>query len=457
MNAQVTAPVVIVGGGIAGLICAIELHRAGIPVQLYEAEAAVGGRVRTTLRDGLVLDHGFQVLFTAYPTLRAFLDLDALALRRFQPAAQIVRQGQRSRIGDALRDPTVLLDTVTARAIGVGDKLRLLALRRFAQSLSIADCFAMPYAGISTRVFLRSRGFDAAVIDGFFVPFYGGILLDRTLATKASVLLFTFKMLAEGDTAVPAAGMGAISEQLAGQLPAGCVTTNAPVFQLLCEGEEADPHQRRGDGPERRVTGVQLADGRRLPASQVVLATEAPAAQRLADGIGLPLHEPTLGVGCTTLYYTARRTPLPGRALWLNAEPDAVIGHAVTLTEVAPEYASSGRALIAATAVGEAATLADDLLDRRARQTIAQLAATHSSAAPSATAAALELVGCWRVPFAQYAQPPVTHMPTATTACGIRGLWRASEVLHSSSLDGAARGGQGAAQAIIELHKTQPR
>jgi hypothetical protein len=38
--------------------------------------------------------------------------------------------------------------------------------------------------------------------------------------------------------------------------------------------------------------------------------------------------------------------------------------------------------------------------------------------------------------------------PTATTP--LRGLVRASEVLHSSSLDGAARGGQMAARAVLE-------
>ena len=64
---------VVVGGGIAGLFCARTLSRAGFAVTLYERDGEVGGRVRTTLHQGYRLDHGFQVLFTAYPTLAAAL------------------------------------------------------------------------------------------------------------------------------------------------------------------------------------------------------------------------------------------------------------------------------------------------------------------------------------------------------------------------------------------------
>jgi phytoene dehydrogenase-like protein len=273
-----TAPLLVVGAGVAGLVCAIELHRAGRAVLVLDAASEVGGRVRSTTRDGVVCDHGFQVLFTAYPTLRRYLDLDALAPRTFLPAARIVQGGRASLIGDALSDPSLLIDTVMARAVPLGDKLRLLALRRFAQQLSIDDCFTARFAGVSTRDFLASRGFSAAVIDGFFAPFYGGILLDRTLATSASVLLFTFKMLAEGDTVVPAAGMGALTKQLAARLPAGTVRTDASVQSLIVQ--------------EGRVTGVVLAGGDAMPAAQVILATDAPAAARLAATAGVQIAHP---------------------------------------------------------------------------------------------------------------------------------------------------------------------
>lgn len=425
-------PIVIIGAGVAGLVAAIELQAAGRSVVVLDAAPEVGGRVRTTVRDGLVIDHGFQVLFTAYPTLRRYLDFDRLALRKFLPAARIARDGQVSLIGDALADPGLLLDTIFARAIGVGDKLRLLALRRFAQQLSIDDCFGARFASISTRDFLTARGFGAPVIDGFFAPFYGGILLDRTLATSASILLFTFKMLADGDTVVPAGGIGALTQQMAARLVAGTVRTNCAVRALVVVNE--------------RVTGVRLHDDTELEAAQVVLATDAPAAAALARTAGLTLPEPSGARGCTTLYYTARTSPIPGKALWLNANTNAVVSHAVTLTDVAPEYASNGRTLIAATSVGAAADLDDATLDAAARAELAAMGKVPPAAL------ALDRVALWRVPYSQYEQAPGWREHRPSIACGMQGLWRASETLHSSSLEGAARGGEMAAKAI--LHAT---
>ena len=438
MNSQ-NSPIIIVGAGVAGLVCAIECDRAGRSVIVFDAAQEVGGRVRSTTRDGLVFDHGFQVLFTAYPTLRSYLDLGALQPRKFLPAARIVQGTRASLIGDAFNDPSLLIDTVMARAVPLGDKLRLLALRRFAQQLSIDDCFTARFAGVSTRDFLASRGFSTAVIDGFFAPFYGGILLDRTLTTSASVLLFTFKMLAEGDTVVPAAGMGALTKQLASRLPDGTVRTGVAVQSLTVS--------------EGRVTGVVLAGGDVMPAAQVIMATDAPAAARLAATAGVQIATPSGARGTTTLYFTTSgASPIPGRALWLNANASAVISHAVTITDVAPEYAPRGVSLIAASAVGDAADLSDAELDTAARRELAAMARATGDAAAGTKTASLSRVAIWRVPYAQFAQPPGWREHRPTIACGIPGLWRASEVLHSSSLEGAARGGQDAARAVLQPH-----
>ena len=438
--------VIVVGAGIAGLVCAVELHRAGRSVLLLERDDDVGGRVRSTVSNGVTLDHGFQVLFTAYPTLRSYLDLDALALRRFEPAARIVRNGSVSRIGDALRDPGLLLDTVLARGVPLGDKLRLLALRQFATGLSIDDCFAARFAALSTRDFLASRGFSADVIDGFFAPFYGGILLDRTLSTSASAMLFTFKMLAEGETAVPARGMGAITAQLASLLPRGAVRVGVAVTAVQVT-----------DG---RATGVLLADGTSFESHDIVLATDAPAAVRLAATAGLTLAAPPGARGCTTVYYTTppgTTTPLPGKSLWLAGADAGAISHAITLSHVAPEYLPAGErdagvALIAATAVGPSADLDDTALDAAARRDIAAMAVAGGAKGTDAMAASLTRLAIWRVPYAQFAQPPGWRDHRPTISCGMPGLWRASEALHSSSLEGAARGGRDAARALLQHH-----
>lgn len=469
--------VVVVGAGVAGLVCAIELVRAGKRVVVLEARHEVGGRVQTTVRDGCVLDHGFQVLFTAYPTLVSYLDLAALDLRVFRPAAHVVTPRNATLVGDAISDPTLLMDTLAPGIIPFADKLRLLALRRFAKQLTVEQCFADEYVRISTRTLLLERGFSVAVVDGFFAPFYGGILLDRSLSTNAAILLFTFKMLAEGDTAVPARGVGEITAQLASRLPPGVVRTRTSVRSVqavadmtasditgadiaasatsidLTNAGAAKPRTTRADA--KRVTGVLLANGEILSAPDVVLATEAPVAMSLAATVGVfpggasaadPLGDPpgTRGLSATSLYFTASRAPLPGKSLWLNADVHAVISHAITLTEVAPEYAP-GRALLVATAVGASAQLSDDTLaDAVGRELGNMLQVVGEAPLPELT-----LVGVWRIPYSQYQQPPGFQPELPRVSPMVAGLWRASELMHSSSLEGAARGGRAAAMALL--------
>lgn len=55
----------IVGGGIAGLIAAVELARAGVRVRVFEAGSAFGGRARTRNADGFLLNQGPHALYIA--------------------------------------------------------------------------------------------------------------------------------------------------------------------------------------------------------------------------------------------------------------------------------------------------------------------------------------------------------------------------------------------------------
>ena len=303
---QSRGPVIVVGGGIAGLMCARTLTRAGHDVALFERDSAIGGRVRTTVVDGFQLDHGFQVLFSAYPTLTAALDLPSLELRAFRPAARIADgRTTPALVGDALADLSLLWPTLAAPQLSLLDKARLLLLRYLATSLSFDDCFDARFDNISTRDFLRQRHFSANAINNFFAPFYGGILLDRSLGSSASVLLYTFKMLAEGRTVVPAKGMGAIPAQLASALPPRTVRTGQRVTRLL-----RDP---------AGVNGVILDSGEAIGGACVVLACDPPTIATLANTVQVPLSVPEVGLGCTTVYLRSRVPLLEGDQLWLNA------------------------------------------------------------------------------------------------------------------------------------------
>ena len=84
----------------------------------------------------------------------------------------------------------------------------------------------------TTREELVSRGFSSGFIKLFFEPFFGGVFLERNLATAASVFEFTFAMFSSGRACLPAGGMSSIPQQMAKQLPATCLQTDATVVQI---------------------------------------------------------------------------------------------------------------------------------------------------------------------------------------------------------------------------------
>jgi protoporphyrinogen/coproporphyrinogen III oxidase len=65
-----TLPVLVVGGGISGLVCAYALRKAGIEAQLLEASIEPGGVIRSETREGFLLELGPQS-FSGTPALRS--------------------------------------------------------------------------------------------------------------------------------------------------------------------------------------------------------------------------------------------------------------------------------------------------------------------------------------------------------------------------------------------------
>lgn len=80
--------VAVVGGGIAGLAAATGLAERGVDVTIYEAQAELGGRVRSwPLADGRNMSRGFHAFFRQYYNLRALLRRTDPALQRLTPVA----------------------------------------------------------------------------------------------------------------------------------------------------------------------------------------------------------------------------------------------------------------------------------------------------------------------------------------------------------------------------------
>ncbi len=83
---KLSTTVAIVGGGWAGLACAVDCVRRGLQPTVFEAAPQVGGRARTVRMDGLPLDNGQHILIGAYSETLALMravgaDPDALLQR----------------------------------------------------------------------------------------------------------------------------------------------------------------------------------------------------------------------------------------------------------------------------------------------------------------------------------------------------------------------------------------
>jgi phytoene dehydrogenase-like protein len=205
-----SADVLIIGAGLAGLNCARELSLRHISVEVHEASDRAGGRVRTDVLDGFRLDRGFQVMLSAYPESRRALDYDRLELRAFYPGARVRVNGKFQLLGDPWRKPGSAFETLVSSVGSLADKFRIASMRSSVQH----DPWVQPE--LTTMERLRNHGFTPEFIHRFFRPFLGGIFLEPELETSSRMFDFVFHMMAEGETTVPKLGIEEIPCELAG-------------------------------------------------------------------------------------------------------------------------------------------------------------------------------------------------------------------------------------------------
>jgi protoporphyrinogen/coproporphyrinogen III oxidase len=70
----VSASVVVVGGGISGLVAARALAGAGLQVTVLEAAGRWGGKINSTVLDGIRLDVGAESLLARRPEGLALIE-----------------------------------------------------------------------------------------------------------------------------------------------------------------------------------------------------------------------------------------------------------------------------------------------------------------------------------------------------------------------------------------------
>jgi phytoene dehydrogenase-like protein len=409
--------VVIVGAGLAGLVCAQDLSRAGVDVLILEASDGVGGRVRTDTVDGFLLDRGFQILLTAYPQVRQRLDLEALRLGAFAPGAIIQTADGRQRVSDPLRRPGDLAVTLRAPVGSLKDKLRAARLVLDVRTHSPRALLRRPDTSTAGR--LAAAGFSAGFITAFWRPLFAGIQLDPDLEVSSRRFEIILRMLAQGATGLPAAGIGAIPAQIAGTLPGSSIRLDAAVARVA-EG------------------AVTLGSGERIPARAIVVATDGPTAHRL---LGASIPDPgSRAAACC--WFAAAVPPIRGPFLILDGTMAGPALNVVVMSEVQPSYAPPERALIAAAVPGPRALEGDVAVRVRA-----QLARWFGL-----TDAELTHLRTDVIPHGQPAQTPPLKIRRRVDLGG--GLFVCGDHRDTASIQGAMFSGERTASAVLRRLRT---
>lgn len=386
--------VIVVGAGLAGLVCARALRARGLRPVVLETERQVGGRATSEEVDGFVVERGFQVLNPAYPHLRATGVLEQLGMNAFPRAVRVRHDGRLDELVDPTRHPTALPRDLRTGLVGPRD----VAAARFATSLVGAD---------------RRRGdaFDAAGFTGplrhkVVDPFLAGVVCEDEGSTSARFTAWLASMFLLGTPGLPTGGMRRLGEALAGGLD---VRLGHPVTAI-------DTDAGRVETPHGSFTGraVVLAAG---PVSTAELARQ-----------GRPSTHPT-----TTWWFATHQAPSPSGAIHVDAERRGPIVTTAVVSHTARDHAPAGQHLVAAL------TLADGDVDEQAVR-------AHASHIYGTGTEAWRTLAVHHIP---HSLPAVAPGQFARGRIGFQGeAVLCGDQFGNASIDGALGSGQAAAAEV---------
>ncbi|MGB3184576.1 MAG: NAD(P)/FAD-dependent oxidoreductase [Ornithinimicrobium sp.] len=419
MSEQHHHDVVVVGAGLAGLMCANQLQDAGVNVAVLEAGDAVGGRIRSDVVDGFVMDRGFQVLNPAYPAVREHIDIAALELQKFGSGAGVLREdGTTAVLADPLREPGHLLDVLSS---GYLDPSELFALARWAGP-SLGPTSALTSGPDESRGSAMARAGLSGPLSRVVDAFVAGVVLEDNGSTSNKFTQLLLRMFAFGSPGLPRGGMQAFPQQLADRLVRP-VQTGTAVHAI----DETQGHGR-----------VQTEHGA-VDADLVVLAA-GPAASAQLLGVAEPQMK-----GVVTDWFTMPGAPSELPMLIVDGrERPGPIKNTAVVTAAAPSYAPEGKVLVQTSALmqpGHEPPPLQDILSHAAQM---YAVSTHD----------WQLIHRHEVPRAL----PVQHPPLSTRrpmqvsdhviTCG--------DQVDTASIQGAMVSGTRAAQGFLRRRSRRP-
>jgi len=253
--------IVIVGGGVAGLVAACELARAGKAVTVLEKAERFGGRAITVRKNGALLNLGSHAFYRGGEAEKIFREL-GLSLRGGSPSPDV----------SVLRDGKVMPLTrfIMGRDFTWAGRFELArALVRLAR----LDPVAEGAADVDLRTWMERQLREPMARNLLYALVRTGTFTQSPDSQCAGPALAQARRpLRPGAVVYLEGGWQSIVDQLAG------MAMRAGAELLRSAGAEAIAHE---DG---RVRKVRLKDGSELEAEHVVLAVPPDEAFRLVKG-----------------------------------------------------------------------------------------------------------------------------------------------------------------------------
>lgn len=326
----------IIGAGVSGLVAAKVLEQNGYHPTIIEATDCVGGRVKSDNVDTYTLDHGFQVLLSAYPAAKKYLDYKALELQEFLPGAVIFKDGKQQTIGDAFRKPSLLFSTLFSSVGSLKDKLKILQLNATLKKKELSAIFSEDEK--TTLHYLKDFGFSDKIIEGFFIPFFSGIFLEENLETSSRMFEYVYKMFGDGLAVIPKKGIQAIPNQLKENLQNTTFLFNTKVKEVL-------------------NNSLVLEDATTITSHITIIATEATTL------IGNLKNQETQWKSCDTLYFETEKRAIKKPIIGLIADKNALVNNIFYHTSVQTET-KGNKELLSVTVVKKHAFNEKELVEK---------------------------------------------------------------------------------------------
>ncbi len=290
--------VAIVGGGWAGIACAVELADQGIPVTLFEAAKQLGGRARRVDWDGLKIDNGQHLLIGAYRETLRLMNRLGTTLHLERRPLRLGMPGFRLQLPHLPKPLHLAFGLLLAAGLSLRDKLAAARFMRHLQAIDFVLAADQPVSEL-----LAHQHQPRNLIEKLWAPLCIAAL--NTPLQQASAQVFC-NVLRDS-----LAGTRADSDLLFNRTDLGTLLGDAGLTYL--SQRQCEIHtSSRVESITRVDQGFQLA-GPEFMATQVVLAPH-------------PAHLPALLTGLPELASVAEQvnsyTWQPILTLWLRfAEP----------------------------------------------------------------------------------------------------------------------------------------